>query len=152
MPSVRDDSTVELLAQTFCGEAKRDKGQAMRIVGYAESSCKSGQAMKDVYENLRVKAAIARIDAVQAQIGHRTVENLDYMYQAGFDVAKNQKNPAGMATNTTGIARLYNMDQPDSASDAPGTLTAEQAERYDLMAAAAIADKVKGPTLSKETA
>lgn len=35
----------------------------MRTIGYAESSCKSGKAVGDVYGNLRVKEAIARTDA-----------------------------------------------------------------------------------------
>ena len=35
----------------------------MDTIGYAKSSCKSGKAVKDVYGNLRVEAAIAHIDA-----------------------------------------------------------------------------------------
>ncbi len=149
MPSVREDSTVEALARAFCGEAKRSKGEAMRIVGYAESSCKSGQAMKDVYDNLRVKSAIARIDAVQAQIGHRTVENLDSMYQKGFDVAETQKNPTGMATNTTGIARLYGMDRDAGAGHEDKIPPMTEEDRKVLTG---LGKALDGPKLAKETA
>ena len=59
MPSIKDQSTVDMIAREFCSNG-RDKAQGMRTIGYAESSCKSGKAVGDVYGNLRVKAAIAR--------------------------------------------------------------------------------------------
>lgn len=62
MPSIKDNSTVEAIAREFTSNG-RNKERAMRTIGYAESSCKSGKAVKDVYGNLRVKQAIARIDA-----------------------------------------------------------------------------------------
>ncbi len=127
MPSIKDESTVEAIARAFCGETKRNKGNALRIVGYAESTCISGKALEDIYGHVRVKAAIARIDVVQAQIGHRTVENLDVMYQQGFDAAQTQKNSTGMATNTTGLARLYGMDKDNQVStDKPADLTPDE--------------------------
>lgn len=149
MPSIKDESTVEKIAQVFCGEGKRNRGESLRIVGYAESTCISGKALEDVYGNLRVKAAIARKDAVNAQIGNRTVKDLDRMYQKGYDVAETQKNPTGMATNTTGIARLYGMDKDAGASggDAVPDLSEQQRK-----AAIAASKAVTGPTLTKETA
>ena len=61
MPSIKDQSTVNALAVKYTSNG-RDKAQAMRTIGYAESSCKSGKAVKDVYGNLRVIKAIAKID------------------------------------------------------------------------------------------
>lgn len=145
MPSIKEPSTVEQIARVFCGEGKRNRGQTLRIVGYAESTCVSGKALDDVYGNLRVQAAIAKIDAIQAQIGHRTIAGLDEMYQNAHDVAETLKNPNAMATNITGIARLYNMDQAGS-DDSAKPLT--DAQRSAAMAAAKAAT---GPKLVKET-
>ncbi len=105
---------------------------------YAKSYCGK------MWDNPRLQAAIARIDAKHAEIGHRTVAGLDKMYQNAHDVAETMKNPNAMATNITGIARLYNMDQP-ADGDTIQPLTPEQ--RTAAMAAAKAAT---GPKLSKE--
>ena len=142
MPCIRDKSTVDTLARAFTSNG-RNQEQAMLDVGYSPAYANS--YCGKMWENPRLKAAIARIDAEQAQIGHRTVENLDSMYQKGFDVAEKQNNPTGMATNTTGIARLYNMDQP-ADGDTTQPLSPEQ-----RIAAMAAAKAATGPKLSKET-
>ena len=137
MPSIKDESTVEAIAKEYCSNG-RNKAQAMRTIGYAESSCKSGQATGDVYGNLRVKAAIARIDEEQAQIGHRTVEGLDKMYQEAFTASKTLKQPSAMVSAVTGIARLYGMDKDTHVNeDKPAPQTHEQLQEYRDMAAAA---------------
>ncbi len=66
MPSIKHDSTVEQLARVFCGEGKRNKAETLRIMGYAESTAVSGMNREKIYENARVKAAIARVDARKA--------------------------------------------------------------------------------------
>lgn len=147
MPSIKDESTVEAVAREYCSNG-RDKAQGMRTIGYAESSCKSGKAVKDVYGNLRVIAAIKRIDTKSAQIGRRTIKSLDVMYQEAYDAALCLKQPSAMVSAVTGIARLYGMDKDNEVGGDKATiLTAEQAERYSLMAAAANRDRIK---ISKE--
>ena len=80
MPSIKDDSTVEAIAREFTSNG-RNKAAAMRTIGYAESSCVSGQAQGDVYNNLRVKAAIKAIDDKRADKADITRELLvDKMY------------------------------------------------------------------------
>ena len=66
MPSIKDQSTVEAIAREFTSNG-RNKEKAMRTIGYAESSCKSGKAVGDVYGNLRVIAAIKAIDDKMAE-------------------------------------------------------------------------------------
>jgi len=61
MPSIKDQSTVNAIAREFTTNG-RNKEAAMRKIGYAESSCKSGKAVKDVFGNLRVREAIEAID------------------------------------------------------------------------------------------
>ncbi len=145
MPSIKDQSTVDMIARVFCGEGKRNKTETLRFVGYSEGYADNGLGHGTVFGNIRVKAAIARIDAKQAEIGHRTIAGLDKMYQNAHDVAETMKNPNAMATNITGIARLYNMDQP-ADGDTTQPLSPEQ--RAAAMAAAKAAT---GPKLAKET-
>ncbi len=145
IPSIKDESTVEAIAREFCSNGRK-KQEALASIGYADSyATESGRGCEVVFSNVRVKQAISRIDAIQAQIGHRTVKNLDAMYQNAHDVAETMKNPNAMATNITGIARLYNMDQP-ADGDTTQPLSPEQ--RTAAMAAAKAAT---GPKLSKET-
>ena len=145
MPSIKDESTVNQIARVFCGYGKRDKGETLRVVGHAESTCVSGKALEDIYGHLRVKAAIAKIDREQAEIGHRTVAGLDKLYADCYTEAQANKQPSAMVSAVTGIARLYNMDQP-ADSDTTQPLSPEQ--RTAAMAAAKAAT---GPKLSKET-
>ncbi len=62
MPSIKDISTVDRIAEVFCGEGKRNKTETLRIVGYKDSYC-DYHGTTVVYSNSRVKQAIARIDA-----------------------------------------------------------------------------------------
>lgn len=151
MPDIRENSTIEALAQVFTTNGRKQE-QAMIAVGYTPAYANS--YCGKMWDNPRVKAAIARIDKKQAQIGHRTVENLDSMYQSGFDIAETQKNPAAMATNATGIARLYGYDKDNDVGNKESlpTVTTEQAMLYKKMAQIAIEQDLKGPKLSKETA
>ncbi|KKM73897.1 hypothetical protein LCGC14_1405770 [marine sediment metagenome] len=142
MPSIKDQSTVEAIAREFTSNGRNEE-EAMLTVGYSKSYARSGLGHR-IYADIRIKAAIARIDAVQAQIGHRTVKNLDLMYQSGFDIAKIQKNPAAMATNATGIARLYGLDKDNEVGGDKATiLTPEQAQTYRDMAAAANRERIR---------
>ena len=144
MPDIRQQSTVEALARAFTSNGRKQE-QAMIDIDYSPNYAR--KYCGHMWANPRLKAAIARIDTVQAQIGNRTVKDLDGMYQAGFDIAKTQKNSTGMATNTTGIARLYGMDKDSaqSGTDKPADLTPEQRR-----AAIAASKAVTGPKLHKE--
>lgn len=147
MPDIRDINTVQALARGFI-DNKRDRSKGAQFAGYSKKTAYSGH-VAILYARDDVKRAIHEIEARQAEIGNRSISGLDQMYQEGFDVAKTQRNPSGMATNTTGIARLYNMDQPEGKADQPASITEEQAARYRDMADAATADNLSKPKLSK---
>ena len=69
MPSIKDDSTVDRIAEVFCGNG-RNKTEALRTVGYKDSYC-DYHGTTVVYSNSRVKQAIAKIDAkTQAKNEH----------------------------------------------------------------------------------
>ncbi len=76
MPSIKDDSTVNRIAEVFCGEGKRNKAETLRIVGYKDSYC-DNHGTGIVYTNDRVLAAIQRIDsATQAVSVYNTTESM----------------------------------------------------------------------------
>lgn len=62
MPNIKDQSTVDAIAREFTGNG-RDKGKALRTIGYSDSYC-STLGIGKVYSNIRVIEAIARIDDV----------------------------------------------------------------------------------------
>ena len=151
MPSIKDETTVEAIAREYTSNGRK-KGIALQTVGYANSySIDGGRGCNVVFSSVRVKAAIARIDEEQAQIGHRTVEGLDKMYQAAFDASNELKQPSAMVSAVTGIARLYGMDKDTHVNeDTAQELSPEQARRYRDMAGIANKDKIAGPQLRKE--
>ena len=127
MPSIKDESTVEAIARAFTSNGRNEE-EGMLSVGYSKSYARSGLGHR-IYADIRVKSAIARIDAEQAQIGHRTVENLDQMYQAIYDQAKTLKQPSAAVSAVTGLARLYGMDKDNQIkTDKPADLTAAELE------------------------
>jgi len=62
MPSIKDASTVKAIARVFCGKAKRNKTETLRIVGYKPSYYLGGRSDRAVWGNVRVIAAIKAID------------------------------------------------------------------------------------------
>ena len=103
MPSVKDQSTAEAIAREYTSNG-RDKAQAMRTIGYAESSCKSGKAVGDVYGNLRVKAAIKAIDGKNEEKAGFTRADQRQRLVNSYAMAERQGNPNAM----TGAARALN--------------------------------------------
>jgi len=61
MPSIKDDSTVEAIACEFTSNG-RNKSKTLKTIGYTEKYANS-RGLKVVFGNVRVKAAIAKIDA-----------------------------------------------------------------------------------------
>ncbi len=72
MPNIKDDSTVEAIAQAFTSNG-RDKTEALKSVGYSKSYY-STLGVGKVYSNIRVIEAIARIDAKTSRKHEHTRE------------------------------------------------------------------------------
>ncbi len=79
MPDIRDNSTVEAIAQHFCGDGKRNKTRTMLKVGYGTGYADTGRGQEKVFGNARVIAAIARIDA-------KTAKKLDHDRTIAIDM------------------------------------------------------------------
>ena len=142
MPSIKDQSTVEAIAREYCSNG-RNKLEALKTIGYKKSYY-STRGISVVYSKVRVKAAIAEIDTENAEIGHRTVQGLDEMYQAAYKLAKTCNQPAAMNGSVTGIARLYGMDKDaDHKLDEPKPLSEQELEKLRAMAAQITEDKLE---------
>lgn len=153
MPNIKDKSTVEAIARAFCGECKRNKERTLALIGYKPAYYKSGRAVQVVYGNKRVKAAIARIDAKTTARSEYNIDKCDDQYSDIISLAIQLNQPSAAVSAITGRARLRGWDKDAGVKDtAPEPISVQQAEEYRLMAQAGIADGLKGPKLSKETA
>ncbi len=88
---------------------------AARIAKYPVKACKVRGC-----ENVSKRNLMEEIDRRRASISKktsRTVESLDDMYQAAYDLAMTSKQPAAAGSNVTGIARLYGMDKDNNLKD-----------------------------------
>jgi hypothetical protein len=133
MPSIKDPTTVQAIAREYCSNG-RDKAEAMRTIGYAESSCKSGRAVGDVYGNVRVKAAILAIDEAGAAKSETTIESVQEMYNAAYALAQTGNQPSAMVSAVTGIARLYGMDKQTTVTEhTPDQPEGQEADVLDTL-------------------
>ncbi len=119
MPCIKDKSTVEAIAREFTSNG-RNKLEALKTIGY-EPSYYNTRGIGVVYSNVRIIAAIAEIDAKQAEKAERTISELDQMYQHAYNLAEKRLDPNTNSMNgsITGIARLYGMDK-DAGSGKEG--------------------------------
>jgi hypothetical protein len=86
MPSIKDQSTVKAIAREFTSNG-RDKAEAMRTVGYALSSCRSGCNVGKIYADTRVIAAIKAIDDKnKAKIEHTKETSLSKLQEVVIEM------------------------------------------------------------------
>lgn len=143
MPSIKDRSTVEAIAAEYCSNG-RCKERALKKIGYKPSYYKSGRSVQVVYGSERIKQAIAKIDAENAEIGNRTVKSLDKMYQTAYALGEKCNQPAAMNGSVTGIARLYGMDKDaDHKLDEPKPLSVKELDKLRAMAQQITDDKLE---------
>jgi hypothetical protein len=125
MPSIKDQSTVQAIAREYCSNG-RCKVKALITIGYKERYANT-VGLKSVYDNIRVKEAIRVIDGAGAVKSETTVESVQKMYQAAYDLAKTTKQSSSMVSAATGIARLYGMDKDTQTTvEQPLDLTPEE--------------------------
>ena len=99
--------------------------QAAIRAGYAKISARvSGHKC---ITNHNVKAEITRLQDKIAQKTARTVESIDLMQQAAYDLAMSINQPSAAVSAGTAIARLYGMDKDVVTDTAKIELDAAQA-------------------------
>ena len=105
----------------------------MLEAGYSVSysNCKRGLSL---YDNVMVKQAIERIQASNKVDTTRTIQSVDQMQQAAYDMAMKHNQPSAAVSAAVAIARLYGMDKDnDLATDQSRELAdSEQAEAKRL--------------------
>ena len=150
MPNIKDQSTVDKIAQAFCEH--RCKSRALQAGGYSEHYSK--RAGLKLFTNVHLQGAIKAIDEAGAAKAERTVQSLDLMYQQAYDLAQSERQPAAMNGSVTGIARLYGMDKDagGGSADVPKELSKEQVEALRKLAREATDTELAWPRLAKETA
>ena len=127
MPSIKDESTVEAIARAFTSNGRNEE-QGMLSAGYSKSYARSGLGHR-IYADIRLKTAIARIDAENAEIGQRTVAGIDEMNKTHYNTSKTLNQPSAMVSAVTGLARLYGMDKDNQVNtDKPNDLTPDELE------------------------
>jgi hypothetical protein len=93
------------------------------------------------------KLVIEGIEAYKGRKGAetaRTLQSVDAMYQAAYDLAESTKQSSSMVSAVTGIARLYGMDKDNqTTTDTPTELTAEQADQANRAANVVLSDSMK---------
>lgn len=111
-------------------------GQSYLKAGY--SKCKGWE--RNAYLVRHKDVVEAGIEAYKGKGGAktaRTVESVDAMYEAAYNLANTGNQPSAMVSAVTGIARLYGMDKDSAANnlDQPNPLTEdEQKQLLELSA------------------
>jgi hypothetical protein len=122
-----------LIASNYCTNGFK-KVQALLDSGYKTSYATSAVGLR-LYDNIKVKEAIACIEARNAASATMTVDKVQSLYQAAYDLAEETKQSSSMVSAATGIARLYGMDKDASTDQARvEQLDAKQAEQANRIA------------------
>ena len=106
----------------YCGNGNNAK-QACITAGYSERT--AAEQGSRLLTKVHVKRAIADHMASLAAETTRTVQSLDQMLQAAYELGKETKQSSSMVSACTALARLYGMDQPALAAQ-PLQITVNQ--------------------------
>lgn len=125
MPDIRDNSTVEAIARAFTSNGRK-KGQALRDVGYPDATSKSGARLKDIYENVRVKDAIAGIDAENERITGVSREDMEQRILKAFDLGEKLRDSKAMTSAARALNSMRGYDQEKAPNEDAARARAER--------------------------
>ena len=113
----------------FCAEYMSNGSNGAKAYRVAYPGCKSGhrQCAARLLTCADIIAEIDRIQAKMAQKTDRTVESLDLMQQAAYDLAMSINQPSAAVSAGTAIARLYGMDKDAGIKTAPEVIIDDSA-------------------------
>lgn len=125
MPDIRDDNTVEALANEYCINGG-NKSQALLKVGYGEGYATTGEAIA-LLENPRVKAAIKRIKIETSY----TLDDYQQDLRDDRKLARDLKQPSAAISGSIALGRSMGYDKDNEVgkdkSDAAPKTAQEQA-------------------------
>ncbi|KKN16745.1 hypothetical protein LCGC14_0972820 [marine sediment metagenome] len=128
MPSITNQETVDAIAQEYCTNGLI-KSKALKAVGYTNRYAET-RGLK-LYDNVRVKAAIAKVLAKLAAQTAFTTDVAQSEYEQARQLALKCNQPSAAVSATTGKARLYGMDK-DNAVKPQAEAQLSDAERQAL--------------------
>ncbi len=103
------EEKAQLIASTYCTNGFQ-KVMALLSIGYAKSYANSKVGLK-IYDNSKVKRAIARIQAVQVAKTGYSVAQAQLEYEQARALAMEINQPSAAAAAVTGKARLFGFDK-----------------------------------------
>ena len=109
MSNILSNEKATAIAAEYCTNGFQ-KVMALLSMGYKPSYANSKVGLK-IYDNDKVKTAIARIQAVQVAKTGYTVEQAQVEYEEARALAIKINQPAAAATAITGKARLFGFDK-----------------------------------------
>ena len=107
MPNICNNETIETIAENYCSNSF-NKSQALITTGYDEAYAKSGTGLK-IYDNLRVKAAIAKRMALNCAKIDVTVKFIVEKLLLGLTLAEEKKDLVAIARFTELLGRYKAM-------------------------------------------
>ena len=128
MPSIKDQSTVELVARLFCGECKRNKTQTLEKAGYGVGYA-AGRGHVPVFGNVRVMQAISRIDTKSVKKADLTIQHVLADLDWGIRKAREKQDLVAIARFSELRGRYLAMFTDKVAQSGDG-LVIQVAERY----------------------
>lgn len=142
MPNINDDSTVEAVARAFTSNG-RVKMNALMEVGYNKRYSRT--CGLKIYDNIRVKAAIARIDA---KTWAKSVKSRKQRQEFWSDVMETAPN----MSDKLRASELLGKSEADFTETVINRSedTTEPLSATERTAAVAAAKAVTGPKLAKE--
>ena len=143
MPDIRHNSTVDAVANYYCGEGKRNKTQTMIAIGYGKGYADSGRGHAKVFGNERVKAAISRIDADNARDSKITIAQVLADIAFAMEIAKERKDLASIARLSELYGKHLSMWSESGANAEQPPAPIPEQDRQELKAAAAAAVRLK---------
>ena len=151
MPSVKDKSTVDAIAREFTSNG-RDKGKALRTIGYSRNY--SEHAGLKLFDTVRLKAAIAAIDAKTAQKAEYTIDQYQRELESARQHAEKLNQPSAEVSAVVAKGRSCGFDKDATAdkADVAIPLTDEQVAKAKAAALAVTYGQLTGPRLHREGA
>ncbi len=120
MPSIKDQNTIDLIADNYCTNGQV-KGKALRSAGYSKHYSEHG-GLK-LFDNIRVKQAIDRRMADLAVVCQHTIEDSQRKLDRAYDLAEKLNQPSAMVSSTREMDVIHGLIKENIQID-----TLEQAE------------------------
>ena len=150
--TAKEAATIEYYLNP-AGKTYNNWGQSYLKANYSECKNWEANALR-VHKKDVVKQGIADRRARIEVKTERTVQSLDDMQQAAYDLAMQNNQPSAAVSAGTAIARLYGMDKDASTDkhDKPITITPERMDELKSIARMELEAKLTKPTLLEDTA